>query len=88
MENPPFWWYLPGKVGIFMGHVSFREGTRSDADTLNGPMLPLNPFLQLWGGVKLSLVTGGPGTSESTVSLVLFGFKELKMMVQRSNSPS
>ena len=26
LENPPFWWYLPGKVGIFMGHVSFREG--------------------------------------------------------------
>ncbi len=27
MENPPFWWYLPGKMGIFMGYVSFREGT-------------------------------------------------------------
>ena len=26
MENPQFWWYLPGKVGIFMGYVSFREG--------------------------------------------------------------
>ena len=26
MENPPFWWYLPGKIGIFMGYVSFREG--------------------------------------------------------------
>ena len=26
MENPPFWWYLPGKMGIFMGYVSFREG--------------------------------------------------------------
>ena len=25
-ENPPFWWYLPGKMGIFMGYVSFREG--------------------------------------------------------------
>ena len=40
--------------------------------------------------MKLSLVTGGPGTSESTVSLVLLGFKELKMMVPfwgRSNSP-
>ena len=21
MENPPFWWYLPGKMGIFMGYV-------------------------------------------------------------------
>ena len=27
MENPSFWWYLPGKLGIFMGYVSFREGT-------------------------------------------------------------
>ena len=26
MENPPFGWYLPGKMGIFMGYVSFREG--------------------------------------------------------------
>ncbi len=27
MENPPFWWYLPGKMGIFMGYVSLPEGT-------------------------------------------------------------
>ena len=27
MENQPFWWYLSGKMGIFMGYVSFREGT-------------------------------------------------------------
>ena len=27
MENPPFWWYLPGKIGIFMGYVSFGEGS-------------------------------------------------------------
>ena len=26
MENPSFWWYLPGKMGIFTGYVSFREG--------------------------------------------------------------
>ena len=25
MENPPFLWYLPGKDGIFMGYVSFRD---------------------------------------------------------------
>ena len=25
-ENPPFWWYLLGKMGIFTGYVSFREG--------------------------------------------------------------
>ena len=25
-ENPPIWWYLPGKMWIFMGYVSFREG--------------------------------------------------------------
>ena len=28
MENPPFWWYLPGKKGIFMGYVSLPEGKR------------------------------------------------------------
>ena len=27
MENPPFWWNLQGNMGIFMGYVSFREGT-------------------------------------------------------------
>ena len=26
MENPPFWWYLQGNMGIFMDYVSFREG--------------------------------------------------------------
>ena len=26
-ENPPFWWYLPGKIGIFMGYVSLQEGS-------------------------------------------------------------
>ena len=26
MENPPFWWSLPGKMRIFMGYVSFGEG--------------------------------------------------------------
>ena len=26
MENPPFWRYLPGKMWIFHGYVSFREG--------------------------------------------------------------
>ena len=27
MENPPFRWYLQGNMGIFMGYVSFREGS-------------------------------------------------------------
>ena len=27
MENPPFWWYLPGNVGIFYGYVSLTEGS-------------------------------------------------------------
>ena len=26
MEYPRFWWYLPGKMGIFMGYVSLLEG--------------------------------------------------------------
>ncbi len=28
MGNPPFWWYLPGKIGIFMGYVSLPEGNK------------------------------------------------------------
>ena len=32
MENPPFWRYLPGKMGMFMGYVSFREGNPLFAD--------------------------------------------------------
>ena len=28
-ENSPFWLYLPGKMAIFMGYVSFREGIYS-----------------------------------------------------------
>ena len=30
MENPPFWWYLPGKMGIFMGYVSLPEGRKTN----------------------------------------------------------
>jgi len=33
MEHPPISWYLPGKMGVFMGYVSFREG-----------VLPAKPF--------------------------------------------
>ena len=25
-ENPPYWWYLPGKIGIFHGYVSLPAG--------------------------------------------------------------
>ena len=25
MEIPPFWWYLPGNIGIFHGYVSLQE---------------------------------------------------------------
>ena len=30
IENPPFWWYLQGNKGVFMGYVSFREGIRTN----------------------------------------------------------
>ena len=33
MENPPFWWYLSGKMVIFMGYVRFREGIRQVNDS-------------------------------------------------------
>ena len=26
IENPPFWWYLPGNIVIFHGYVSLQEG--------------------------------------------------------------
>ena len=29
MENPPFWWYLPGNSGIFYGYVSLTEGNNN-----------------------------------------------------------
>ncbi len=41
MENPPFWWYLPGKMGIFMGYVSFREGSPFvEMSLVLGPQAP------------------------------------------------
>ena len=27
-ENAPFWWYFPGKIGIFHGYVSLPEGNQ------------------------------------------------------------
>ena len=35
MENPPFGWYLQGNMGIFMGYVSFREGTMYHNDQID-----------------------------------------------------
>ena len=32
MENQPFRWYLPGKMGIFMGYVSLPEGIRKKGE--------------------------------------------------------
>ena len=29
-ENPPFWWYLPGKMGIFHGYASLPEGNQGE----------------------------------------------------------
>ena len=26
MDNPPFWWYFPGKTGTFYGYVSLPDG--------------------------------------------------------------
>ena len=36
MEHPPFWWYLPGNLGIFYGYVSLTEG-------MGNPHIFLNP---------------------------------------------
>ena len=43
MENPQFWWYLPGKMVIFMGYVSLPEGKESIHERRiweNGPTHP------------------------------------------------
>ena len=45
MENPHFWWYLPGKMGIFMGYVSFREGNILSPQ--NGGLVQ-RVFLSIW----------------------------------------
>ena len=40
MEHPPFWWYLPGKMGIFHGRaVSFREGNGETTTNLKAGVL-------------------------------------------------
>ena len=36
MENSPFWWYLPGKMGIFMGYVGLPEGTPKYTNMVQG----------------------------------------------------
>ena len=36
MENPPFWCYLPGILGIFYGYVSLPEGTSWECSTFEG----------------------------------------------------
>ena len=48
MEYPPFWWYLPGKMVIFMGYVSFREGNCCFMMIYAPPLLAvcLNPSQQ------------------------------------------
>ena len=33
LENPQFWWYLPGNLGIFYGYVSLTEGSFSKQTT-------------------------------------------------------
>ena len=37
MENPQFYRYLPGKMGIFMGYVSFKEGTPPENERIRPP---------------------------------------------------
>ena len=37
MENPHFYRYLPGKMGIFMGYVSFKEGTPPENERIRPP---------------------------------------------------
>ncbi len=53
MENPPFWWYLPGKMVIFMGYVSLPEGKRQKAQEWWGFQVPtVSPF---WEGVDCAI---------------------------------
>ena len=49
MENPPFWWYLPGKMGIFMGYVSLPEGKQRCNKWIN-PNFSAGILPQKWKG--------------------------------------
>ena len=57
MENPPFWWYLPGKMGIFMGYVSFREGSMKHSQTIQQMSYNLEigipPFQKCWNSLRM-----------------------------------
>ncbi len=59
MENPQFWWYLLGKMGIFMGYVSFRECT--------------SKVLSKFYGICTAMVKSSVSSYESTVWLELLG---------------
>ena len=53
MENPLFWWFLLGKMVIFMGYVSFREGTKMISGRRwwrveNGELSRSNPWNIWW----------------------------------------
>ena len=50
MENPPFGWYLPGKMGIFMGYVSFREG--NDPNQWSANVLNSDFLITTWNSIS------------------------------------
>ena len=54
MENPPFWWYLPGKMVMFMGYVSFREGNQQFQWTIMFLMVGLTSRVYTWRIIPVS----------------------------------
>ena len=58
IENPPFWWYLEGNMGISMGYVSFREGS----GVWNNPPQNWVGFHPLYQGCRF-----GPESSRQTL---------------------
>ncbi len=47
MENPPFWCYLPGKMWIFMGYVSFTEGIGIDLQQIFNIRMTMLQFVRI-----------------------------------------
>ena len=69
LENPPFWWYSPGKMVLFMGYISFREGNAFDRRLRKFFKMPVAPY---WQRLFLAVLgrTGQGGTGHQSEGLM------------------
>ena len=61
-ENPPCWWYLPGKMGIFRGYVKLREGTWHFTNSIFGHSFRSWTNLSSWQVRMASARSDGQGS--------------------------